>query len=179
MTSPATILSTAAAREPNKPALVCGETVLTYSELEDRARRVAGALKERGVAAGDRVSIYAQNRWEWIVAYHGILRAGGVVNPINVMLAPEEVAFMLNDCGASAIIASQDKVPTLLELAADVPGLRYVFSFDEPPPGGLAFDSGSLLAYPVNGRWTDHCHVDGRGVGATFGSAADRAVGND
>lgn len=113
--------------------------MLTYSELEDRARRVAGALREHGIAPGDRVSIYAQNRWEWIVAYHGILRAGGVVNPINVMLTPEEVAFVLNDCGASAIVASQDKVPILLELAADVPGLRYVFSFDEPPPGGLAF----------------------------------------
>jgi long-chain acyl-CoA synthetase len=144
MSSPGTILSATAARRPSKPALVFGETVLTYSELDDRARRVAGALRERGIVPGDRVSIYSQNRWEWIVAYHGILRAGAVVNPINVMLTPEEVAFVLNDCGASAIVASADKAPTLLELAADVPSLRYVFSFDEPPPGSLAF--GDLMA---------------------------------
>jgi long-chain acyl-CoA synthetase len=144
MGSPATILSTTAARRPSKPALVFGETVLTYAELDERARRVAGALRQRGIAPGDRVSIYSQNRWEWIVAYHGILRAGGVVNPINVMLTPEEVAFVLNDCSASAIVASQDKAPVLVELAADVPSLRHVFSFDEPPPGGLAF--GELMA---------------------------------
>jgi long-chain acyl-CoA synthetase len=139
VSGPGTILSRSAARHPSKPALVVGETVLTYSELDDRSSRVAGALRERGIAPGDRVSIYAQNRWEWIVAYHGILKAGGVVNPINVMLTPEEVAFVLNDCGARAIVTSQDKAPTLLELAANVPGLRDVFSFDEPPPGALAF----------------------------------------
>ena len=111
MGSPATILSTAAASRPAKPALVSGETVLSYAELEDRTRRVAGALRERGIAPGDRVSINAQNRWEWIVAYHGILRAGGVVNPINVMLTPEEVAFVLDDCGAAAIVTSADKAP--------------------------------------------------------------------
>jgi long-chain acyl-CoA synthetase len=140
MGSPGAILSTTAARAPSRPALVFGDTVLTYYELDGRARRVAGALRGHGIAPGDRVSIYAQNRWEWIVAYHGILRAGAVVNPINVMLTPEEVAFVLNDCGATAIIASQDKASILLELTSDVPSLRHVFSFDEPPPGVLAFD---------------------------------------
>ena len=43
----------------------------------------------------DRVSLYAQNRWEWIVAYHGILRIGALVNPINVMLTPKEVCYVL------------------------------------------------------------------------------------
>ena len=55
------------------------------------------------------MSIYSQNRWEWVVAYHGILKAGAVVNPINVMLTPEEVAFVLNDCGARRIVTSGDK----------------------------------------------------------------------
>ena len=139
MSSPGAILSTTAARRPSKPALVCGQTVLTYAELDDRAGRVAGALRQRGIAPGDRVSIYSQNRWEWIVAYHGILRAGGVVNPINVMLTPEEVAFVLDDCGATAIVTSQDKAPILIDLSAALPSLRNVFSFDDPPPGGVAF----------------------------------------
>jgi long-chain acyl-CoA synthetase len=144
MPSLATLLATVAARSPDKPALVCGEKVLTYSELDERSRHVAGGLSARGIVPGDRVSIYAQNRWEWVVAYHGILRAGAVVNPINVMLTPEEVAFVLNDCGANAIVTSQDKAATLLELAGDIPGLRHIFSFEEPPPGSLAF--GELMA---------------------------------
>ena len=144
MGSPATILSTAAASRPAKPALVFGETVLSYAAA--RGPNPPGRGRPEGARdrPGDRVSIYAQNRWEWIVAYHGILRAGGVVNPINVMLTPEEVAFVLNDCGAGAIVTSADRAPVLLELTADVPSLRHVFSFDEPPSGALAF--GELMA---------------------------------
>jgi len=56
-----------------------------------------------GVRPGDRVSLYSPNRWEWVVAYHAALRAGAVVNPINVMLTAEEVAFVLNDCGVAAV----------------------------------------------------------------------------
>ena len=49
------------------------------------------------------------NRWEWVVAYHAALRMRAVVNPINVMLTTEEVAFVLADCGAAAIFTSGDK----------------------------------------------------------------------
>ena len=68
-------------------------------------------LVARGIAPGDRVSLYAQNRWEWIVAYHGILKAGAVVNPINVMLTAKEVRYVLGDCGARAIFCGPDKTP--------------------------------------------------------------------
>ena len=57
--------------------------------------------------------LYSPNRWEWVVAYHAALRAGAVVNPINVMLTAEEVAFVLNDCGAAAIFASGEKAEVI------------------------------------------------------------------
>jgi long-chain acyl-CoA synthetase len=82
---------------------------LTYQALHDLCDRVAGGLRELGVRPGDRVSLYSPNRWEWVVAYHAALRAGAVVNPINVMLTPEEVAFVLNDCGAAAIFTAGEK----------------------------------------------------------------------
>ena len=64
------------------------------------------------------------------MAYHAALRAGAVVNPIDVMLTPEEVAFVLNDCGAAAIFTAGDKAEVILSLTRAVPTLRRVISFD-------------------------------------------------
>ncbi|HTS96310.1 MAG TPA: AMP-binding protein [Streptosporangiaceae bacterium] len=88
------IVARSARRYGPKPALVAGERTLTYQALHDLCDRVAGGLRALGVRPGDRVSLYSPNRWEWVVAYHAALRAGAVVNPINVMLTPEEVAFV-------------------------------------------------------------------------------------
>jgi long-chain acyl-CoA synthetase len=83
-----------------------------------------------GVRPGDRVSLYSPNRWEWVIACHAALRAGAVVNPINVMLTPEEVAFVLNDCGAAAIFTAGEKAEVIAGLTRAVPTLRRVISFD-------------------------------------------------
>ena len=135
----ATILTRAAARYGNKPALVTDTRTLTYTELDALSERVAAALATRGIAPGDRVSLYAQNRWEWIVAYHGILKAGAVVNPINVMLTPHEVRYVLGDCGARAIFCGPEKATAVLEAARDVRGVEHVISFGEAPEGALDF----------------------------------------
>ena len=80
------IVPRAAQRFGSKPALVTARRTMTYRELDDLCDRVAGGLQDLGVRPGDRVSLYSPNRWEWVVAYHAALRAGAVVNPINVCL---------------------------------------------------------------------------------------------
>src|SRR5579859_1800702 len=134
------ILSRSAQRFGSKPALIAGGRTLTYRALDELCDRVACGLHTLGVRPGDRVSLYSPNRWEWVVAYHSALRAGAVVNPINVMLTPEEVAFVLNDSGAAAIFTSGEKAEVIAGLTRDVPSLRRVNSFD--PAGGdlTAFD---------------------------------------
>ena len=84
------IVARSAQRYGPKPALVADQRTLTYQALHDLCDRVAGGLQELGVRPGDRVSLYSPNRWERVVAYHAALRAGAVVNPINVMLTSEE-----------------------------------------------------------------------------------------
>ena len=75
-----------------------------------------------GVAAGDRVSpAYCGNSWEWIVAYYAAAKAGGAINPINVMLTPEEVKFVTRDCQARIILSSADKGEALLAVQKDTP----------------------------------------------------------
>jgi long-chain acyl-CoA synthetase len=134
-----TIVARAAKQFGPKAALVAGGRTLTYQELDDLCGRLAGGLHELGVRPGDRVSLYSPNRWEWVVAYHAALRAGAVVNPINVMLTPEEVAFVLNDCGAAVIFTGGDQAEVMLRLTREVPTLREVISFDRVDGGGAFF----------------------------------------
>ena len=124
------ILTRSARRFGPRTALVAGDRTFTYAELDDLCDRVARGLHDMGVRPGDRVSLYSPNRWEWVVAYHAALRAAAVVNPINVMLTPEEVAFVLNDCGAAVIFAGGEKAEVIAGLARSVPTLRRVISFD-------------------------------------------------
>ena len=83
MRRPADILPTAARRFGDKTALITDDARLTFAELAEMSGRVAGALAQLGASPGDVVSIFSPNRWEWLVAYHGALRAGCVVNPVN------------------------------------------------------------------------------------------------
>lgn len=150
MHGPGDILRAVGPRYGDKPALVTRTRTLTFAELDALSDRVAAGLAARGVRAGRPVSLYAQNRWEWVVAYHGALKAGAVVNPVNVMLTPEELAFVLRDCGAAAVFTSAEQAPTVLELTRDLPDLATVVAFgdgggaDGVPDGALAF--GDLLA---------------------------------
>jgi long-chain acyl-CoA synthetase len=116
------VLPAAARRFGDKSALICGERAFTYRELDALSARLARSLRRLGVQPGDRVTLYADNRWEWVVSYYAIARTGGVVNPINVMLTPDEVGYIVQDCGASVLIASPDKgLPTLQAGAAGLP----------------------------------------------------------
>jgi len=110
------VLTRSAARHGDKTALVFGERRFSYRELDGMTSRVATALAARGIGAGDRVTLYSPNCWEWAVAFYAIGKLGAVANPINVMLTPEEVAFVVEDCGAKAVIASAEKGEVLLDI---------------------------------------------------------------
>ena len=98
-------LTRSAAERPDALALVCGETRLTYAELDAASAGVADRLRDAGVRDGDAVGLMLPNVPEFAIAYYGILRAGGVVVPMNVLLKQREVAFHLADPGARLVLA--------------------------------------------------------------------------
>jgi long-chain acyl-CoA synthetase len=81
------------------------DAVMTYRELDEASARVAGLLHERGLKPGDRVGIMMPNIAEVPVVYYGVLRAGGIVVPMNPLLKAREVAYYLGDSGARLIFA--------------------------------------------------------------------------
>jgi long-chain acyl-CoA synthetase len=100
----ATVLTASAARVPERPALRLGERTVTYAELDVLSSRVAGHLIAQGITPGDRVALMLPNVPEFAPVYYGILRAGGVVVPMNPMLKGREVDYYVSDSGAKLLI---------------------------------------------------------------------------
>ena len=130
LAGPGDIIRFAARKHAAKTALITAAAQFTYGELDEMCARAASGLRSRGVRPGQVVTLYGPNSWQWVVAYHAILRAGAVVNPINVMLTPPEVAYVLADCQAVAVLTSADHLPKLTELAASLPDVRFVLGLD-------------------------------------------------
>jgi long-chain acyl-CoA synthetase len=107
-------------QHPSRPALRLEDAVITYAEFDDATARVAGLLRERGLAPGDRVGIMLPNVPEFALAYYGVLRAGGVVVPMNVLLKHREVAFHLGDSQAGLLFAWHEFAHAAEEGAAAV-----------------------------------------------------------
>ncbi len=101
----ASIVTESAARVPSSPAVRLGELELTYAQLDDRSARLAALLADRGLRSGDRVGLMLPNVPDFPIAYYGVLRAGGIVVPMNVLLKRREIAFYLGDSGAKILIA--------------------------------------------------------------------------
>jgi fatty-acyl-CoA synthase len=99
----ADLLHRSAARTPNKPAVVCGETIWSYAEFDRISQRVAAGLAERGVTKGTRIAILARNSHAFVAMRFALARLGAVLVPINFMLKAEEVAYILRHAGATML----------------------------------------------------------------------------
>src|SRR3954466_12494756 len=104
----ATILTETAERQPEHLAIKLDDFELNYQLLNEGSARVAGLLKAKGVGSGDRVGIMLPNVPHFAVAYYGVLRAGAVVVPMNVLLKGREVQFYLDDPEAKLPFAWHD-----------------------------------------------------------------------
>jgi long-chain acyl-CoA synthetase len=89
---------------PDREAIVSGPVRLTYGQLDAMACRLAGALRALGIRAGDHVALSCPNTPHFPVAYFGILKAGAVVVPLNVLLKAREIEHHLRDSDAVAYL---------------------------------------------------------------------------
>jgi long-chain acyl-CoA synthetase len=100
----ASLLEDSARRHPDRDAVVLADTRLDYATLDALANRVANLLVERGVQPGDKVALSCPNTPAFPAVYYGILKAGAVVVPLNVLLKGREVAYHLADSDAKAYL---------------------------------------------------------------------------
>ncbi len=115
----ASILTASAERVPDTPAIRLGDSEVSYAELDERSARLATLLREKGLDPGDRVGVMLPNVPEFPVAYYGVLRAGGIVVPMNVLLKRREIAFYLEDSGAELLLGWHGFLDEARDGAAD------------------------------------------------------------
>lgn len=115
----AELVRAAAAEHPDKPALLHGETTVTWAELDAQVDRAAAALRERIPERGGRIGILLPNSVGFVVAYFGVLRAGLVAVPLNTAYTSPELDHQILDSQASLVVTDVEHAPLLDALPTD------------------------------------------------------------
>src|SRR5713226_9565566 len=130
--SPLSFLARAAAIYPDKIAVIHGATQITYGEFYARCRRLADALRRRGVGSGDAVAIMAPNIPAMLEAHYGVAMAGGVLNALNYRLDARSIAFILDHGGAKIVLADREFSQMMSAALAFTPSRPLVNDIDDP-----------------------------------------------
>lgn len=163
MSSPynlASLLEDSASRFPDREAIVIGETRLSYAQVNAAANQVANLLTTRGIRPGDKVALTCVNLPQFTIVYFGILKAGGVVVPLNVLLKSREVAYHLADSDAKAYFCfiGTPELPmgaeghAGFELAAADGEVEHFFMITPGPEVGAGIDGVETLAEATAGQ---------------------------
>ncbi len=153
----ATLLEDTAAEHPDRTAIVFGDTRLSYAQVDAVSNQVAGALAERGVGPGDTVALSCPNLPYFTLVYFGILKAGGTVVPLNVLLKGREVAYHLADSGAKAYLCFQgtDELPIGKEGHAgfqETDGCEHFLMITADPAAASPIEGTETLGQAIGGQ---------------------------
>jgi len=134
---------------PDQVAVIFGGRTLTYGDLDERANRLAGALRGAGVGPGRLVGLWAERRLELIVGLMGILKAGGAYVPLEPTYPEERLAFMLGDADIDVLVAPDECVPVLSDGLRVVPVDQAAVGAVPTPGARAAGPAGDDLAYVI------------------------------
>ncbi|MBV9228129.1 MAG: AMP-binding protein [Chloroflexi bacterium] len=163
---PSHYLDAHALTRPNKVALICEERTCTYAELNARTWQVANSLKRLGVKAGDRVAVMTHNSIETLEIASGLSKLSAISVLLNYRLREHEVAYILNDCQAKAVIAGPELVQVVDQARAEVTGeIAAIAIGNEVPAGWLGYEE--LLA---NAREDATMGISGLGSAMSYTS---------
>lgn len=124
--------------EGRNTATICNGRVHSWNECGERVARLAGALRKMGVGNGERVAVLALNSDRYYEYFYAVPWAGGVFVPINIRLAPPEVAFWLNDSGTEILFIDDNFLDVLHALDGKLETVReIVYMGDGPVPDGM------------------------------------------
>lgn len=122
---------------PNGLATVCSQRRRTWRELGERVARLAGGLRARGVADGDRVAVLSLNSDRYLELYLAVAWAGAVIVPLNIRWSAPENEDALRDCRAGILFIDKAFAPIGGQLAKAIPELKLIFADDAEPPSGI------------------------------------------
>src|SRR5215470_15947719 len=139
---------TYAAEAPDRVAAVMtgtGET-LSYGDLERRSVQLAHVLHEAGLRPGDVVALLTENSLRAMEVYWAAMRSGLYVTAVNYHLKPDEVAYIVNDSGSTALIVSAEQAATAEAIADQTPGAKLRLAFGGPVVGHGSYEDAIAAA---------------------------------
>src|SRR6202050_5014843 len=142
---------TYAAQTPDKIAAVMagtGETV-SYSELERRSAQLAHVLHDAGLRSGDAVALLTENNLRALEVYWAALRSGLYITAVNYRLKPDEVAYIVNDSGAAALVVSDEQAATAEAILDQTAAVKLRLAFRVPVRGYQAYEQAIAAAQAV------------------------------
>lgn len=116
---------------PDQEAVVCGDTRLTYKQLDERATRLAHCLQANGIGAGDHVGVYLYNSTEYLEASVAAYKIRAVPININYRYVEEELEYLFDSADLVALVHHREFAPRIAAVAARVPGLRVLVYVDD------------------------------------------------
>ncbi len=134
------LLARRALLTPDKEGLVCEDVRLTYREMNERANRLAKAMKKMGVGHGDTVAMLALNEVEYYDMYFGLGKIGAILTPVNYRLAGPEVEYILTDCGAKVFVFGREYLELVASLRENVPANEFVIISDDSPGWATSYE---------------------------------------
>ena len=136
---------------PERTAIVYGTRRLTFAEVDERATRLAHVLRQQGVKTGDRVGIYLYNCNEWIESALAAFKVRASPVNINFRYVADELRYLFNDAGISALVYGRSFGERVASVASDVPTLHTLIEVDDavppPPPGASDISVSGAIAY--------------------------------
>ena len=120
------LIEVSARRTPAAAALSHGAVHTSYAALAGAVGGFAGGLMHLGLGRGERVAIYLEKRTETVVASFGATAAGAVFVPLNPLLKPEQVGFILRDCGVRVLVTAPDRLALLKPVLEGCPALQHL-----------------------------------------------------
>jgi acyl-CoA synthetase (AMP-forming)/AMP-acid ligase II len=140
------MLRRSAQRFPTKAAIVCDNSVLTYSGLDARANKLAAALLALGMPKGSKIAILSRNVSDYGTAFFGVARTGYVLVNISVLYAPDELTFVLNKADADVLIFDPAFAEKVAAVCNQVPRIKRYISLGTAPSSVKAVTLDAFIA---------------------------------
>jgi long-chain acyl-CoA synthetase len=116
----------------------------TYAEFEAAVNRAARMLSRRGIGKGDAVSLLMPNSVEYVIAYFACFKLGALAGPVNSLLKSEEIAYVINNSEAGALLVNSEFLPRVEAISSELPRLRHIIVFDDEAEATAPFAEGEL-----------------------------------
>jgi fatty-acyl-CoA synthase len=129
-----------------KIGVIDGDKQFTYAQFGERTHQLANALRAAGLEKGDRVSFLTYNTHQLLEAYYGVIEAGGILNPINVRLTPQDIGYILNHSGSKFVFFHNDFLPLIQAIKPALTATQHFVVMEGAGLGVATHEYEALLA---------------------------------